>query len=190
MSPDQSDGFRTNGVDRVHSLRDFHNAHLRSGRSQWLRGWLQRVAPPRLVDTLELLLTGFGEGETRPGDEVLHSARHHGLVRAGQARDTGGDVDSDAGDVVLADLDLAGVEAGANGEVELLHRRLERDRAGHRATRTVEGREDAIPGRLHQVPVVFGDDPACHGVVTVQQFRPGPVTGLRHGRRRVDDVGE
>jgi hypothetical protein len=64
----------------------------------------------------------------------------------GERRDSCADVDGDSADVVSADLDLAGVDAGADVEVDRVGGRDECLRATHRSCGTVEGGEHSVAG--------------------------------------------
>ena len=59
------------------------------------------------------------ELEPRPGGQVLDGPRDPHLARAGETRDARADVHTDAADVVATSLQLAGVDAGPDLQVEL-----------------------------------------------------------------------
>jgi hypothetical protein len=50
--------------------------------------------------------------ETRADDKVTHRGGREHLARTGEGADPGTDMDSDPCDVVVDDLDLAGVDPG------------------------------------------------------------------------------
>jgi len=58
------------------------------------------------------------EVQSGPHHELLDRARDVGLAGIGQGADAGADVHRHAGDVLADQLDLAGVDAGADAEVE------------------------------------------------------------------------
>jgi hypothetical protein len=77
-------------------------------------------------------------------------------------------MDRDPVHVAVDQLHLAGVQAGANVEPEVLHRVADRARAVDRARRPVERRERAVAGEL--------DDCAPRaGVWRIIQFDRPPV---------------
>src|SRR4051794_37392151 len=75
---------------------------------------LDREERPRLRDALERVRAGVAEVQPRADDERRDRGGHEDLVGAGQRGDARGDVDGQAPDVVLAALDLAGVQARAD----------------------------------------------------------------------------
>ena len=62
------------------------------------------------------------------------------------------DVHRDAGDVFARELDLTGMQAGANPEPKLSHAVANRAGAAHRSRRTVEGGDEAVARRLISLP--------------------------------------
>src|ERR1700716_3551713 len=89
------------------------------------------------------------EAEARAGNQILDGSRHQHLARSGERRDARGDVDCNALHVVAGDLDLAGMEAAADLNVQ----RPEGFGYGAGATngtcRTVKGGEKPISKRFH-----------------------------------------
>jgi hypothetical protein len=76
-------------------------------------------------------------------------------------------VHGDAADVVAAQLDLAGVQAGPEPEVDVAELLAQGDRAGDGPAGAVEGGQDAITGRVDQPPVKLLDESAGQLVVDV-----------------------
>src|SRR5215204_2160340 len=72
----------------------------------------RRPEVPLAGDPLQHLGAAVVEAEVRTDDEVLDRARDEHLARPGQRADSRADVDADAGDIVAAALDLAGVQPG------------------------------------------------------------------------------
>ena len=93
----------------------------------------------------------LAEAETGPGDQILDGSRYQHLARPGERRDTRGDVDGDALHVVADDLDLAGMEATADLNVERTDRLGNGAGATHGTCRAVEGGEESVPKRSHFV---------------------------------------
>ena len=108
-----------------------------------------RVELPLAGHALELVDAAVVEVDAGAGDEILDGARDEHLARPGLRGDARADVDGDAGDLVVAELALARVQPGADVEAELAHRvARSRARSGSRARRAVEGREEAVAGRV------------------------------------------
>src|SRR5258706_8845918 len=97
------------------------------------------------------------ERESGAGDEVAYRSRHDDLVGTTDAHHPGGDVNGDAADVIAAQLDLPGVNAGAGAQPDrtqfVAHRRC----ASDGAPRPVEEGDDSVASRLHQPPLALGD---------------------------------
>ena len=62
------------------------------------------------------------EFEPGPGDEILDRARDEHLARRGERSDSSADRDSHSDDLPVADLALAGVDAGTDLEVDCAQR--------------------------------------------------------------------
>jgi hypothetical protein len=65
------------------------------------------------------VLTAVFEFEARAGDQILDSARHHDLGRLCERAHPLTNVDRYPADVVAPDLDLAGVQADTNIQVQV-----------------------------------------------------------------------
>jgi hypothetical protein len=109
-------------------------------------------------------------------------------VRAlGHAR---GDVDRDAADIVAHHLDLAGVHAGADLEIERPHCPHDLLGTAHGARRAVEQRQEAVAGGLHFAATMALQLGANSHVMRLQRRPPLAVAGRHRLFRRIDDVGE
>src|SRR5207248_3444851 len=75
---------------------------------------------PGALDALELLRAALLEGDPRADDEVLDRARGHDLGRPGERDDARADVDGDPLELAVDRADLAGMQAGAHVEPELM----------------------------------------------------------------------
>ena len=84
-------------------------------------GFLQRSCAPRSSNT-----------KLAADDEVSDRPRYEDLADVGQRHDPRGDVHGDAGDVVAAASDLAGVDAGSELETHRLRIGDQRGGAAHR----------------------------------------------------------
>src|SRR5438093_13033707 len=77
-----------------------------------------REQPPFVGDSLEMLRAAVLEPNPRSGDEIFDCAGHEHFPGAGEGSDARGDVDRDPADVVVHELDLAGVQADAYLQAE------------------------------------------------------------------------
>src|SRR6185503_1857614 len=112
-------------------------------------GRLDRVHQPGAGNAPELVLPAFGEDDARARDQVCHRAGDQDLVRGRERRDARADVDRDAPQISVRDLDLAGVDPGPDLHPDSTDRLDRRDRATDRPGRSVEGREEPVAGRVH-----------------------------------------
>src|ERR1700716_31770 len=130
------------------------------------------------------------EAQTRPGDQILDGSRYQHLARSGERRDPRGDVAGDALYVVTRDLDLAGMEATADLNVERTDRLGNRAGATHGTCRAVEGGEKPVPKRSHFVAARPREFPPHHRVMRVEQIAPALVAQLLGPGGRTHDVGK
>src|ERR1700681_1713207 len=115
------------------------------------------------------------ESQTRPGDQILDGSRYQNLAWSGERPDPRGDVDGDALYVVARDLDLAGMEATADLNVERTDRLGNRASATHGTCRTVEGSEKPVPKRFHFITAGAREFPAHRRVMRFEQIAPALV---------------
>src|SRR5258706_12572861 len=87
------------------------------------------------------------EAQTGPGDQILDGSRYQHLARPGECRDARGDVTGDALHVVAGDLDLTGMEATADFNVESTDRLDSGAGTTHGTCRAVERGEEPGPKR-------------------------------------------
>src|SRR5215211_3599369 len=149
-----------------------------------------RVEAPFARNALELRGATVLEVDTRAGGEVPDDAGDQYLAGSGLRRDPGADVDRDAFHSAADELNLAGVNAGADFEAELgdgIDRAMS---AGDGPRRTVEGGEESVAGAANLPAAVAGKLGADGGVVGVQQGAPAAVTELGRARGGLDDVRE
>src|SRR5712675_1165518 len=93
----------------------------------------------------------LAEAETGPGDQILDGSRYQHFARPGERRDARGHVNRDTLHVVSGDLDLAGMKATADFNVESTDRRGNGAGTTHGPGRTVERGEKPVPKRPHFV---------------------------------------
>src|SRR5438105_10870965 len=79
---------------------------------------------PLAGDSFERCEAAALELKTRTGDECLHRCGDQDLVRAGDRRDTGTRVHSDASELAVHHLALSGVDTRPHLEAELIANRL------------------------------------------------------------------
>src|SRR5229473_6697699 len=120
----------------------------------------------------------------------LHDALPIHLPGAGKGCDTGAGVDGDPSDLVSVELALTGVNAGAQLEPERSGGGDERARALDCPRRPVEGREQAVPGRIDFLASEMGELAANLPVKSCQEVSPGGVAQLGRARGRANDVRE
>jgi hypothetical protein len=93
-------------------------------RQKWSRGQVEaRFAnmPPCLTrKTLEFKRTALGKFQACAGDEIGDHPRDQNFVRAGLRHHPGGGVNGYTADIPASQLDLAGVEARAQRQTDLL----------------------------------------------------------------------
>src|SRR5829696_7242523 len=132
---------------------------------------------PVALDALEAAGAAVGQGAVGAGDQVADGPGDEDLPGGGLAEDAGGDVDGDPADVVAADFDLAGVQAGADLEVDVAELLAEADRAGDGPPGAVEGGQEAVAGRLDHPPAPLLDQAAADVVVDLEQVPPAADPG-------------
>src|SRR5260370_3014399 len=95
------------------------------------------------------MFASFTEAQTGPGDQILDGSRYQHLARPGECRDARGDVNGDALHVVAGDLDLTGMEAAADFNVESTDRLDNGAGTTHGTCRGVERGEEPVPKPSH-----------------------------------------
>ena len=113
------------------------------------RYWGCREQPPFVGDSLEPLRAAVRERDPRSGDEILDGARDEHFAPRGERSYAGRDMDRDAADVLVHQLDLAAVQADPHLQAEGARRLRDRLSAPDRPRRAVEGGEVAVAQRLH-----------------------------------------
>src|SRR5213076_154745 len=100
------------------------------------------------------------------------------------------DVDGDPAHVVSGELDLAGVHARADLDLEVLDGIRDRSRATDGSRRPVEGCKEAIARDVDLAASVASEEASHERVVTVKERSPPAVSELGRLLRRPDDVCE
>src|SRR5258708_27636417 len=103
---------------------------------------------PLAFDSLEPVHPLVIEADAGSGTEIAHGARHEDLAALRRGADTRGDRDIDPADRCAGTLDLRGVHARAPGEIDRPVRALDGLGAADRPSRSIERRQQSIPGRV------------------------------------------
>src|SRR5580700_11837784 len=94
------------------------------------------------------MFSALVEAKARACDEVLHRSRYKDLAGGGSRGDARSDMDRDALHIPLSDLDLAGVEAATDFNIERADSLSDRASAANRARRPVESGEQPVSQRF------------------------------------------
>ena len=140
-APGRPDG----AAPRRHQARDALGRHL--GRERRRNDDVdrpQQMRMPQALDALQLVLAGVFEHGAGARHELLDGARHHHLGRAGERGHARADVNCDPAERSVELLDLAGVDAAADVESDVLHRCHDRRRRAKRLRRLRERCKEAV----------------------------------------------
>src|ERR1700692_3589892 len=132
----------------------------------------------------------LAEAQTGPGDQILDGSRYQHLARPGARRDARGDVNGDALHIVAGDLDLAGMEATADFNVERTDRLDDGAGTTHGTCRAVERGENPVAKRSHFVAPEAREFPPHRRVMRFEQIAPALVAQLLRPCGRTHDVGK
>ena len=127
---------------------------------------------PSARKPLELMRSTFGETQARAGDEIGYDPRYQDFVRLRLRHDARGGMDGYATDVPAPDFDFAGMEARAQRQSDLLCGGPKRQSTADSPARSIERRQNAVPGRLDQSTAMPLDQLECQLIVTIQQAAP------------------
>ncbi len=119
-------------------------------------GLCHREQPPLPRRALQLMHAALGELQAGADHQLLDRARDADFAGGGQGADAGADVHGHAGDVVVDELDLAGVDAGADGEGG--EGVADGGGAADGAGGAVEGGEEAVAHGLDLAAAVDGEE--------------------------------
>ena len=111
-----------------------------------------------------------------------HRLRHHADARA--------EVDRDASDVPVDEVDLARVQADSHVDADRAEGFVDRLCASDRAGGTVEGREEPVTRRLDLSSFEPVERSTDELVVLGEELSPSGVPDLGRAVGRADDVGE
>jgi len=141
-------------------------------------------------DALELVLTSVLELDARAGHEVGDGARDEDLVGSRLCLDSCCEMYCDPTDIVISQLDLAGVKPCSNLQTERTQRVAQPNSAPDSPSRPVEGCQHPIAGRFHQLAALPFDVLEADAIVLVEQPSPAGVAEFSRPCRRVNDVSE
>lgn len=145
---------------------------------------------PWLVNPLQGMGSSVLYRDVSAGNQVPDRSRDEDLAGPGRGHHSGGKVHRDPADVVVALLDLAGMQPGPDLEADAAQLVPERGCTADPPAGAVEGGQDPVAGRLDQLAAELLDQPPSQVIVDVQQLTPTAIpkpAGLL-GRR--NDVGE
>ncbi len=100
------------------------------------------------------MFAGVFERETGPGEHVFHGLRDQHVVRPAERAHPRADVDGDAAHGVTVELDLAGVQPGADLDAEFAHAGDDGGCASQRLAGRGERREEPVPSGI-DLPAVI-----------------------------------
>src|SRR5512146_2599980 len=137
------------------------------------------VHGPRAGHAFQLVGPARREPDRRSGDEWGYRLRHEDLVCAGKCGDTGADVDGETTDSVPHQLDLTGVQPGADAQAE--RRSGVPDPAGavDRAGRPVERGERPVTCRFDDLAAEARDVRPKQVVVCLAEPSPRRIADTR-----------
>jgi len=142
-----------------------------------------REKPPCARHSLEVVQSSIPELNPGAGHQVLHGAGDQNLSRGGDGCHPGGGVDGDAADTMsaLPQLDLPGVQSGADVARERTDRFLDRPGGTDSAPRSIERGQDSVSGGLDEPPLVPSDLVSSDLVVSLEYcfHRRSPMEAAR-----------
>ena len=100
------------------------------------------------------VLTTIAEVDSGTGDEILDRRRDENFSWLCEPSNTSADRDGDAGDLVIVELALARVEAGAHLKTECAYSLNDRFGTADRSRGAVEAGEEAVTGGVHLLAAV------------------------------------
>ena len=130
------------------------------------------------------------ESEVGARDEVSNGSCDDDLAIAGLSKGPSRDVNADPSDVVVAELDLTGVDRRTDRKPEVAEASIEAEGTSKSPRRRVEGGEDAVPSRLHEAAAEAFDLSARHSVMSIEEPAPSLIAERGCLRGRPHDVGE
>src|SRR6266516_7965744 len=136
----------------------------------------ERVEAPLAGHALQRLGAAILEREAGTGNEILDGLRHEHFAGAGLRGDARADVDGESGHLVADDLALTSVDAGPNLDPVFAQRAGNGVGAANRAHRSVEGREEAVPGGIELASPEAVEQAADDGMMLAERVRPRVVS--------------
>jgi hypothetical protein len=134
---------------------------------------LRRAARAR--HTLEFVFTAVLELDARAGHQVPDRAGHQDLGRFGERGHPLTDVHGYPTDISVADLDLAGVQADTNIQVQVRSRVADGARAANRTRRPIKRDQEAVTDHLHLAASERTELTPDRGVVGIEEVPPSTV---------------
>src|SRR3989304_4100943 len=122
------------------------------------------VQTPLIGNALQGVSSAILESNPGPGHQVLHGAGNQHFVLARHSCHAGGDVNSDAADILPHQLALAAVETGADTDAKGPGTVADGAGAADCPGRAVEGGQETVACGLHLAAAKAGDLFACQGV--------------------------
>src|SRR5829696_4527435 len=132
----------------------------------------------------------ISEPQSRSRDEILHGPRRQHLARSGQRRDPSGRVDGDTANIVPDAFDLSGVDPGADLETQTPDSFGDGHGTPDRASRPVEGGEEAVPRRVDLLSAEVNEFGPHSLVMVFEYLPPFPVAQGSSPIGRSDNVRE
>ena len=136
----------------------------------------------------ELVAVGPGVTSLRAGDRIV--PHHHAPCLACPECAAGRYVHCDAADVTASNFNLPSVKASSQRYSNLIGCRLERQRASHGTTGSIECCENAVTSCLDQSPAMLLDHLLRKFIVLIEQSTPCLIADCRRAARRIDDIGK
>src|SRR5262245_57715433 len=140
--------------------------------------------------SLERVRTPVLESQARPGDQVNDRSRDKHLARLRLVYDARREVHREPADIAAKELQLAGVEAAANLEIQASNGLRDRARTLNRARRSIERGQRPVASPLDQLPAEPFDLTMKEVVEVVEHVMPTSVAHFGSASRRADDVGK
>src|SRR6266545_7499610 len=138
----------------------------------------------------ERVQTAIGKGYSGARYEVLDRTGHEHLARLRVGGNACPDVDGDAADVVVAELDLSGVQAGADLDAESTHIVADAGSATNGACGAIERRKKSVTRRLLLTAAETNKLLAHQRVVLLEEALPSLIADAGRELGRADDIGE
>src|SRR5439155_5013254 len=148
------------------------------------------VQAPSIRNALQVALARVLGPEIRSDDQVLDGIRDQNLAPSSQCADSSADVYGDAANLRVDCFDLARVQTRPYLQPKRLDRLGDGYRASHAPSRAVEHGEEAVARGVDLRAAIAAQHGPDHGVMTLDDVLPRPVSELGALGRRSNDIGE